>query len=110
MQTVSHLNLRVLALERGNVVTASGEIDLLTADQLDQAINQFPNGDVIVDFANVDFIDLTGLKVLVTADRQLARRNARLVIRNASATVMRLMEITGLDDVFHFDAKRDCEL
>jgi anti-sigma B factor antagonist len=91
------------AYERGNIVVVSGEIDLTTAPQLEESIAQFPNGDVIVDLTAVDFMDSSGLQVLVIAHRRLARRGSRLVIRNASPTITALMKVTGLDAFFDFD-------
>jgi anti-sigma B factor antagonist len=91
------------AYEQGNIVVASGEIDLATAPQLGESIAQFSTGDVIVDLTAVEFMDSSGLKVLVVAHRRLARRGSRLVIRGASPMTMAMMKITGLDAVFDFD-------
>jgi anti-sigma B factor antagonist len=91
------------AYEQGNIVVVSGEIDLTTAPQLGESIAQFSNGDVIVDLTAVEFIDSSGLQVLVVAHRRLADRGSRLVIRGASPMAMTVMEITGLDEVFDFD-------
>jgi anti-sigma B factor antagonist len=93
------------ASEHGNVVVASGEIDVTTAPQLGESIAQFCEGDVVVDITNVDFVDSSGLHVFVAAHRLLARRGSRLIVRGASGMTMCLMEITGLDEVLSFDGE-----
>lgn len=103
MQT-SNVRFGLRAFERGNVVVVSGEVDLATAPQLGELIAQFSNGDVIVDITDVEFMDSSGLKILVAAHRMLARRGSRLIIRGASAMVLRVMKITCLDELFNFDA------
>jgi hypothetical protein len=62
--------------EHGNIVVVSGDLDLTTAPQLEESIAPFSNGDVIVDVTAVDFMDSSGLKVLVVTHRRLARRGS----------------------------------
>lgn len=58
-------------------------------------------GDIVVDLSNVEFMDSTGLGVLLGALRRLAedRRSLELVL--AAPTVLRVFEVTGLDHVFN---------
>jgi anti-anti-sigma factor len=58
---------------------------------------------VIVDLTAVGFMDSSGLTVLFDEHHRLADRGSRLVIRGASPMAMKVMEITGLHAVFHFD-------
>lgn len=54
---------------------------------------------VILDLANVAFIDSTGLGVLVSMLKQMGA-NGRIVIVGASPAVQRLLQITRLDTLF----------
>ena len=54
---------------------------------------------VILDLANVEFIDSTGLGVLVSMLKQMGT-NGRIVIVGASPAVKRLLQITRLDTLF----------
>ena len=85
----------------GHLVIASGEIDVATAPQLGEAIAECPDGDVIVDLTSVEFMDSTGLKVLLAAQRLVNRRGARLLIHYVSPIITRLIEITRLDEVLN---------
>lgn len=59
------------------------------------------DGDVVVDFAEVDFTDSSGLAALVRAHRDLAAQNRRLLITGTSRALRRVLGITGLDRVLH---------
>jgi anti-sigma B factor antagonist len=59
---------------------------------------------VIVDLAELEFMDSTGLSVLLET-RQLPGVE-RVVIRNPPEMVQRLIEITALDTVFDIDEPR----
>lgn len=54
---------------------------------------------VILDLSNVQFIDSTGLGVLVSMLKQMGTKG-RIVIVGASPAVQRLLQITRLDSLF----------
>lgn len=56
----------------------------------------------IVDLAQVDFIDSSGLLALATGLNAARRKKCRLVICNARPSVKLIFEITQLDSVFEF--------
>ena len=96
--------LTVTADHDGNVVVINvqGEIDAATAPVLDQELREADDcstAEVIIDFGGVDFIDSSGLSVLVAAQKRLRNRDATLVVVNAQASTRRLFEIAGLDNV-----------
>ena len=78
------------------LVRVRGELDLATAPELERALE--PNGDgdgrIVVDLSECTFIDSTGLKILVDADRR--RGHDLLIVANGMA-VRRTFEVSGLD-------------
>lgn len=72
-----------------------GEIDSFSAAQLASRLAGDPAVDV-VDLSGVTFIDSSGLRVLVEAHQQRIDRGGRLALRAPSASVQRLLEISGL--------------
>ncbi|MCJ2188118.1 STAS domain-containing protein [Novosphingobium beihaiensis] len=54
---------------------------------------------VVLDLTHVDFIDSTGLGVLVSMLKQMGT-NGRIAIVGASPAVQRLLQITRLDTLF----------
>lgn len=80
----------------------SGDLDSFTAPDLDQALLTLgPTADVVVELAEVSFIDSSGLRVLIAAHTALAEQGNRLVLKAPSRAVSRLFEISGLTEHFH---------
>ena len=62
---------------------------------------------LVLDFTRVEFIDSTGLSVLLNGLRRLTRRNGALSVVCTNPTVLRLFEITRLDSTFDIHDTRD---
>jgi anti-anti-sigma factor len=82
------------------VLTLTGELDPHTAptlaDEL-EAVRADGATSVVLVLSGLTFVDSSGLRVLIAADRSLAEAGGQLVLRSPSETVRRLLEITGLD-------------
>jgi anti-sigma B factor antagonist len=83
------------------VIRPSGEIDLATADTLQaamtRAIDAAPE-ELWVDLTDVEFLDSTGLTVLVRAHRALDDGRCRLVVICPGGPVRRAFEVSGLHE------------
>jgi anti-sigma B factor antagonist len=81
------------------LVRVRGEIDLASAPKLeavlDEAIAAQP-ARVMVELESVSFLDSTGLRVLVEAQRRLQQGGGTFVIDGMSETVRRVLEVSGL--------------
>jgi anti-sigma B factor antagonist len=87
---------------RTHVVTVRGEIDLYTAPDLRERINDAIDAGkvhVVVDLTGTTFIDSTTLGVLIGAIKRLRVRDGNLVIACADPAILRVFEITGLNQV-----------
>ncbi len=76
-----------------------GEVDMASAPLLDERLAAVVADDrceVVVDVAEVTFIDAAGLRVLLQAGQRLAVDGRRLTLRAPSPFVRRLLDITGL--------------
>lgn len=81
------------------MVELGGEVDVLTAPRLQQAIDGAIKGSpkgVVVNLTQVPFIDGSGLDVLRIAAARLARNSGRLVLLNLDPRVDRVLRLTGL--------------
>jgi anti-sigma B factor antagonist len=80
-----------------------GEVDLDTADRLAQAgllaIAEYPTRTLVVDLQEVTFMDSTGLKALLTLRNGATGAGTRMLLRNVSAQVQKILSITALDQV-----------
>ena len=90
-------------------VVASGEVDIHTCDQLEATLVSLAGDGVrsiSLDLGQVRFIDSSGLRALVVGHTALGENGGSLLIANPSAMTARLLEITGLDELFRGGAGR----
>ena len=82
-----------------------GELDLASQDaalaELIPAIERSGES-VILDLARVEFIDSTGLRVLIACQQQAAEAKTRLLIASPSNAVQQIFDLTKLNDRFEF--------
>lgn len=94
-------NVRVIGVgERGARVLAAGELDLATSPTLDRALTDAiaDSDDVVLDLANVTFIDSTGLSTILAGVSASQLSGGRLVISSTlAAQPRRLFELAGMD-------------
>jgi anti-anti-sigma factor len=86
----------------GLVVVLRGDIDVTARPFMRRVLSGVIAcgvGDVIVDLANVTFVDTAFVQVLATAQRLLDRDGRRLTVRSPSGLAVRMLEIFGLTDL-----------
>jgi anti-sigma B factor antagonist len=96
--------------DRTAVVSVRGEIHVTTAPEFSRRLNDvIASGKtlLVLDLLGVDFIDSTGLSVLLNGLRVVTRADGRMAIAAANPTVLRLFEITKLDSTFDIHPTRD---
>ena len=96
--------------DRTVVLRVAGEIHATTAPEFSELLNTaIASGrtGVVLDMTGVEFIDSTGLSVLLNGLRRVTRVRGAMVIACANPTVLRLFEITKLDSTF--DIVSDCD-
>jgi len=82
------------------VVEVAGEIHVTTAPAFEKrllALDRAGCDALVIDLGSVDFIDSTGLGVLIGAMRRITRRGGQMAVVCTNPTVLRLFEITGTD-------------
>jgi anti-sigma B factor antagonist len=83
------------------VLRLEGELDPHTAPLLERevaALTERGQIDLVLDLSGLQFIDSSGLRVLIAAHRELTALGGSLALRSPSETAQRLLEITGLVD------------
>ena len=86
-------------------VVVVGEIDLVTAAQLESALGEAVEGSrrgVNLDLSRVEFIDARGIGVIVEARRRAAASGHELVITAASKAVRRVVSLCDLDGLLFY--------
>jgi anti-sigma B factor antagonist len=94
--------------EAGGVLTLrpAGELDIATAARLERALleGREPGDHVVLDMAELEFIDSTGLRVIVHGVEAARRGGWELRLRPGPPAVQRVFDIAGVLGALPFDA------
>lgn len=82
------------------LISVTGEVDISNASKLRDAIDfalEQPTEEVKLDFAEVSYIDSTGIGVLVGAAHHAGERGRGFAITHAQPNVVRVAQLLGVD-------------
>ena len=97
----SHFRVEVRNADATTVISVSGELDLASSPALEEELERVAQSDaqlVVVDLRGLEFMDSTGLSVLVRAHQRAEENGRRLGLVNGSQQVQRLLTLTGVAD------------
>jgi anti-sigma B factor antagonist len=99
------MDLRLDVSERGDwsVVEVGGEIDVATAPRLREQLISLVSHQryrIVVSLEAVDFIDSTGLGVLISGLKRVRTNGGDFALVCTEPRILKVFEITGLDAVF----------
>lgn len=83
-----------------------GEVDAHTAPTLASHYEVLPVGDddFAIDMSAVEFMDSSGLRVIIELHQRAEQASRRLILRSPSQPVARLIEISGLSGHLHVES------
>jgi anti-sigma B factor antagonist len=88
------------------VITATGELDLSGAavleDELERLAAEPEVGTVLLDLRGLEFMDSSGLRLVVQADMRAREAGRRFVLVKGTETVHRVFEITRMSERLDF--------
>lgn len=100
------LRISLRSDESAQTLAVAGELDLANAGTLEaelQRVAEAGAGPIVVDLRELEFIDSTGIAVLVAAHRRLNDESIPVqLIRSKAPAVRRVIQITGLDGELPF--------
>lgn len=85
------------------VVSPKGEIDIYTSADFKNTLLKLideKNTNVQIDGTYLDYIDSTGLGVLISVLKQMKESDNTIIIENIKPSIKKLLELTSLDKVF----------
>lgn len=101
--TGAELDVTVRKVDGTAVVAVAGEIDVYTSPLLQERLVEVlrdGSPSIVLDLSAVTFLDSTGLGVLITGLKRCRSADGDLVLVTAQPNVLKVLEITGLNDVF----------
>src|SRR5207237_3650666 len=103
MKEAAPISRAMVKKTRGNVLQLEGEIDLHVspevAESLRTMIEKKPRR-VVVDLANVTYLDSSGLAVLIEGMQNVQEYGGNFALANVQESVQHIFEIARLDQVF----------
>jgi anti-anti-sigma factor len=97
----SNFNVEIDNSNQAVVIRVSGELDLASSPALEQELERGAASQakvVIVDLRNLEFMDSTGLSVLVRAHQRATENGQRFGVVRGPQQVQRLLSLTGVAD------------
>ncbi|KAB3533822.1 STAS domain-containing protein [Alkaliphilus pronyensis] len=85
------------------LIELKGEVDIYTSAQLKETLLKLieeKQETVKIDAKSLDYIDSTGLGVLIGVLKRLKQYDKVLKITNIKPSIKKLLNITGLDKIF----------
>jgi anti-sigma B factor antagonist len=97
------LSLSTRAEGGRTVVEVAGEIDVYTAPKLREQLADLVDAgrnDIVVDMRGVEFLDSTGLGVLVGGLKRIRQNDGSMQLVCTQERILKIFRITGLTKVF----------
>jgi anti-sigma B factor antagonist len=97
------LSLNTRTVDDRTVIEVGGEIDVYTAPKLREALMALVQGgtyNIVVDMEQVEFLDSTGLGVLVGGLKRVRSHDGSMTLVCTQERLLKIFRITGLTRVF----------
>lgn len=92
------------------LIVVSGELDTITAPELDRAIQKkMAEGakHLLLDLTKTDYVSSMGLRVFLSTLKNLNAANGRLVLAGLNQEVQEIMDMAGFTPLFEIFASVD---
>jgi len=97
----SHFRVEVRNEGTATIIAVSGELDLASSPALQEELDRVAGSDselLIIDLRELDFMDSTGLSVLVRAHQRAEEQDRQLAMVKGPQQVQRLLSLTGVGE------------
>lgn len=99
----SAMNIEVKENDAQVSVIVNGDIEMMTIKEFKEKLlnlGQVTEKDIELDLANVEYIDSSGVGVLISLLKLQKKKGKVLKIRKASTKVLNVLKLSSLSDVF----------
>ena len=92
--------------QNGSALTLAleGRLDTVTSPELEKELKASLNGadSLILDFSKLDYISSAGLRVLLSAHKQMSAKGG-MKVTNVNDIVREVFDVTGFADILNID-------
>lgn len=101
--------MEIKTIDNDGIVTISliGRLDTNTSQEFRDMLSPILDStkELLIDFADLDYISSAGLQVLLFAQKRMNAKNKKMKVINANDTVMEIFEITGFSEIINIETK-----
>jgi anti-sigma B factor antagonist len=98
------MNIEIKENENQVDIIIKGDIEMMTIKEFKEKlfnIGQNVNKDVVLDLYNVDYIDSSGVGVLISMMKLQKKKGKILKVSKVSPSVMNVLQLSSLSDIFN---------
>jgi anti-sigma B factor antagonist len=98
------MNIEIKDTDNQVNVIVNGDIEMMTIKEFKEKLfdlGQNVDKDVELDLSNVDYIDSSGVGVLISLMKLQKKKGKTLKIAKVSSQVMNVLQLSSLSDVFN---------
>ncbi len=94
------LNINKTVANGKAVFALEGRLDTITAPELEKELKASLDGvsELVLDFAKLEYISSAGLRVLLAAQKLMAKQGSMKLV-NVNETIMEILDVTGFVDI-----------
>lgn len=83
------------------IVRFSGEIDMLSIKSMKDSLFELSDKkkNIIIDFKNLDYLDSTGIGILLTLNRMQQDNDCTLKLTNVPEKIENILRLSSLNDI-----------
>ncbi|CAM5528892.1 STAS domain-containing protein [Streptomyces atroolivaceus] len=109
---MSPLTTIVQDTDTGPVLHIAGELDYSTAAELRETVTGLalrPGQRLVLDLAHLGFCDSSGITAFIVARNHATAAQAEIALVAVPGPVLRILRVTGLDQVFSLEPGTDAQ-
>lgn len=97
------INIKIENLGTSYFFILEGTMEIMDSKKIKEEIlglEAVSNKDFELDMANLEYIDSTGIALLLTLYKNLKQKGKKLYIKKLNSTILSVLKLTSLDELF----------
>lgn len=96
------MQINIQPSDDSTTIAVQGDIEITTIKEFKEAVYEVGKNidkDVIVDFSGVNYLDSSGIGILLTLYKMQKNRNKEMSLVNCSDNIKKIIELSSLRDI-----------
>jgi anti-anti-sigma factor len=100
------MELKLLEQDGVMILLVEGRVDTITATELEKKMSPLwsvNSVQLVLDCAGMEYLCSSGLRVILTAHKQITANEGRFVLRNITPEVRSVLDMTGISRIISIE-------